>query len=245
MLFRGLLEQGSLLLRVDPSSKCERLPVVLAQVFVYLKNLFLVVLPRRFADLRIGFRDSGPGKNIDAGFVDGVEFGGAEKGSVMYLERKQKQVFLPTAYVALVLVLSVGLADDGACWAQQVGVSTPFTSVSDSYYENHGVGFGFSLPGGRGPGSKVVGYNGFGRTPNLRFTQNGAASAIWVEEIEPDSPIGQGFSMQFIPEEGLAEVPDGYVAGEAPPGGMLNQGRIDTILLQDLPVIVRNTDNSI
>ena len=67
----------------------------------------------------------------------------------------------------------------GSCiHAQQIGVTTPFTSVSDSYFENHGVGFGFSLPGGRGPGSRVVGFGPGGLSPNISFSQGGAASAI-------------------------------------------------------------------
>ena len=69
----------------------------------------------------------------------------------------------------------------GPLAAQQIGISTPFTTVSDSYYERMGVNFGFSLPGGRGPGSRIVGLMPNGQfTPNgnLIFRQGGAGSAI-------------------------------------------------------------------
>ncbi len=65
--------------------------------------------------------------------------------------------------------------------AQQIGISTPLTSTRDSYYERLGVNFGFSLPGGRGPGSRIVGLMPNGQfTPNgnLIFRQGGGASAI-------------------------------------------------------------------
>lgn len=62
--------------------------------------------------------------------------------------------------------------------AQNVNVTTPFTSNSDRYFENFGVGFGFSLPGGRGNGSRVVGYGPQGQFfPNVRFS-NGVNGAI-------------------------------------------------------------------
>ena len=80
-----------------------------------------------------------------------------------------------SACMAAGMLLGFGLVADG----QQVGVSTPFQSFGDSFYESAGVNFGFTLPGGRGPGSRVVGYAGNGvLTPNLRFQQGGAASAV-------------------------------------------------------------------
>lgn len=59
-----------------------------------------------------------------------------------------------------------------------INTSTPFQSFGESYYENHGVNFGFSIPGGRGPGSRIVGYDAAGNlTPNIHFTQGGFNSA--------------------------------------------------------------------
>ena len=58
-------------------------------------------------------------------------------------------------------------------FSQNINVTTPFQSVSDSYFENFGVNFGFSIPGGRGHGSRGVGLSPTGRlTPNLTFSQN-------------------------------------------------------------------------
>jgi hypothetical protein len=69
---------------------------------------------------------------------------------------------------------------DGAVRAQNINTQTPFTSVNDSYYENFGVNFGFSIPGGRGNGSRVVGYGPQGQLlPNLVF-QNGSGGAIRI-----------------------------------------------------------------
>ncbi len=93
--------------------------------------------------------------------------------------------------------------------AQQIGVTTPFNSVSDSYYENMGVNFGFSLPGGQGPGSRLVGHLGNGvLSRNVNFFQGSAASAIpQFGGYDPNanarfgfgrfSPGGGGFSLGF------------------------------------------------
>jgi hypothetical protein len=62
-------------------------------------------------------------------------------------------------------------------FSQNINVSTPLQSVNDSYYENFGVNFGFSIRGGRGNGSRVVGLSPSGQlTPNLAFSQNLAGS---------------------------------------------------------------------
>ena len=61
---------------------------------------------------------------------------------------------------------------------QQINVGTPFSTVSDSFFESFGVNFGFSIPGGHGPGSRVVGYNGLGVTPNINFSQGSFGSTI-------------------------------------------------------------------
>ena len=67
----------------------------------------------------------------------------------------------------------------GPLTAQQINVQTPFNTVSDSFFSRNGVNFGFSIPGGRGSGSRVVGLGPQGQlTPNLNFTQNGVGSAV-------------------------------------------------------------------
>lgn len=76
--------------------------------------------------------------------------------------------------LAFVTTMLLGISVD----AQQIAVSTPFSSARDSFYENHGVSFGFGIPGGQGPGSRVVGYGIGGLTPNINFNQGGSSSAI-------------------------------------------------------------------
>lgn len=60
--------------------------------------------------------------------------------------------------------------------AQIINTTTPFVSTGDRYFENFGVGFGFGIPGGRGPGSRVVGLGPNGQLrPNIAFQQNNRA----------------------------------------------------------------------
>ena len=81
--------------------------------------------------------------------------------------------------LALCVVAVSGSSKPGPAIAQNVNVSTPLTSVSDSYYENFGVNFGFSIPGGRGNGSRIVGLGPQGQLmPNLVFFQNGSGGTI-------------------------------------------------------------------
>lgn len=72
----------------------------------------------------------------------------------------------------------VGLAslafDQPPASGQTINVSTPLTSVSDSFYENFGVNFGFGLRGGVGGGSRVVGLSPQGQRLPYLFFQNGA-----------------------------------------------------------------------
>lgn len=83
--------------------------------------------------------------------------------------------FLWTAPIAVMICL----LGEGTTDAQNINVSTPFTSVSDSFYENFGVNFGFAIPGGRGNGSRVVGLGPRGQLrPNLVFSQNGFGGTI-------------------------------------------------------------------
>ncbi len=78
--------------------------------------------------------------------------------------------------------------------AQQILVSTPFTNVSDSFYERNGVNFGFSLPGGTGNGSRIVGYGPGGITPNIGFNQGSFGATIPpVGGYSPNSSARFGF----------------------------------------------------
>jgi hypothetical protein len=89
------------------------------------------------------------------------------------IPRIQRQKFLAWIGWAVATQL-VG----GVLFAQQIAVSTPFNSVSDSFFERQGVNFGFSFPGGRGPGSRIVGYGPGGIQPNISFGQGGFGAAI-------------------------------------------------------------------
>lgn len=100
----------------------------------------------------------------------------------------------------------------GCCWAQNINVTTPFVSSSDSYYENFGVGFGFGFPGGRGSGSRIVGLGPQGQLlPNVRFSNGGfgpppifggynpnAAARFGVNNIGPNG----GFSLGLVMGKG-------------------------------------------
>jgi len=79
---------------------------------------------------------------------------------------------VPAAGMAVLLCVTTQLQ------GQQIQVSTPFTTVNDSFFENTGVNFGFTIPGGRGPGSRIVGLTEAGIMPNIMFNQGSAASAI-------------------------------------------------------------------
>ena len=89
---------------------------------------------------------------------------------------------IAVAVICGFLTLQIGfLAPPRPVSAQQIGISTPFTTTSDSFYERMGVNFGFSLPGGQGPGSRIVGLMPNGQfTPNgnLVFRQGGSVSAL-------------------------------------------------------------------
>ena len=98
-----------------------------------------------------------------------------------------------------------GLCFAGLCLAvpapaagQQIFVETPSTNVSDSFFENFGVNFGFSLPAGQGSGSRVVGLDPLGRPlGNVTFSQGGAASAIPpFGGFDPSAGAQTGFAVQ-------------------------------------------------
>ncbi len=79
---------------------------------------------------------------------------------------------------SLTLILGLECSVTSKVFSQQIGVASPYTTTSNSWYEHHGVGFGFQLPAGRGPGSRIVGWNGLQTMPFLSFRQGGNQSAI-------------------------------------------------------------------
>ena len=116
--------------------------------------------------------------------------------------------------------------------AQQIFVETPSTNVSDSFFENLGVDFGFSLGGGdpNGTGSRVVGLNPFGQPlGQIVFSQGGANSAI--------PPFG-GFDPNAGAQTGFA-VLNGNGGGFGL-GLNLNQGSTRTLTSTTPGVTVQN-----
>lgn len=79
------------------------------------------------------------------------------------------------------------------CSAQNINVSGPVTTNSGSFFENNGVNFGFSLPGGRGNGSRVVGFGRGGVTPNLVFQNGGGGVVPPFGGFNPASGASFGF----------------------------------------------------
>lgn len=136
--------------------------------------------------------------------------------------------------------------------AQMINVGTPFNTVGDSYYERMGVNFGFSIPGGRGNGSRIVGLNPLGGvTPNINFGQNGFGSAVpQFGNYDPGAsarfgfgvvnPQGGGFSLGFEMGKGSNRsvtstvpsitVPNGY-------GGSIGSGALRPFVTGVVPVV--------
>ena len=79
--------------------------------------------------------------------------------------------------------------------AQQILTETPFNTVSDSFFENHGVNFNFSLPGGgTGPGSRIVGFGPSAMGQNIGFTQGSAGVVPPFGGFDPNASLNTGFS---------------------------------------------------
>ena len=95
------------------------------------------------------------------------------------------------------LVTLISITNDATGFAQQIGIGSPFTNVSDSYFERIGFNFGFSFRGGSGPGSRVVGLLPNGQlTPNgnIFFSQGGFGSAVpTFGGYDPNSSARFGF----------------------------------------------------
>ena len=115
--------------------------------------------------------------------------------------------------------------------AQQIGIQTPFNTARDSFYERMGINFGFQFAGGRGPGSRIVGYNPLTQTAGgpIVFSQNGFGSAI--------PPFG-GYDPNTSGRFGYAYVrPDG---GGYHLGFELGQGSTRSLTNQTPSIVVQN-----
>ncbi|HMP80609.1 MAG TPA: hypothetical protein PKD54_14235 [Pirellulaceae bacterium] len=135
--------------------------------------------------------------------------------------------------------------------AQMVGVQTPWTSVGSSHFERMGVGFGFQIPGGSGPGSRIVGLGPGGQIlPHIQFGQNSFASAIpGFGGYDPNASgrlgfarMGDGLNFSMLIEMGKGNsrtltstapslvVPNGQ-------GGYLFDGEIRPFVSGTIPVV--------
>jgi hypothetical protein len=96
---------------------------------------------------------------------------------------------------SLIWMLFFSLPNVANC--QQIGVFTPNTTVSDSFFENFGVNFAFGLRGGTGDGSRVVGLGANGQIlPNITFTQGSAGSAVPpFGGFDPNAGLRTGFGV--------------------------------------------------
>lgn len=93
--------------------------------------------------------------------------------------------------VAIILILH------GPALAQrtQATIGNTFNSGGNSFFENFGVGFGFSIPSGSGPNA-VVGLNPQGGfAPGINFQQGGAAAAAPPFGFTPGSSATLGFNV--------------------------------------------------
>lgn len=86
-----------------------------------------------------------------------------------------------------------------SAFGQMIDVGTPLAGFGNSWFERQGVGFGFSLPGGHGGGSRVVGL-----LPNGQFTPNGqlifnqgsfGAARPWFGGYDPNAAGRLGFGV--------------------------------------------------
>ena len=128
-------------------------------------------------------------------------------------------------FLALVAACPADLA------AQNIGVTTPFTTATDSYFERMGVNFGFSFPNGTGSGSRVVGLfpNGQLNPNGIVFNQGGFGGAL--------PPFGG-----FDPASG-ARVGFGTVGGSGPNfslGLSLAKGSTRTATTQAPSIVIPN-----
>lgn len=125
-----------------------------------------------------------------------------------FIKNFQRYFYRGSCYIACFCLLGVDVAS-----AQNVNVTTPFTSTSNSYFENFGIGFGFGIPGGRGPGSRIVGLGPGGRLlPNVYFSNGGFGPPPVFGGYNPNSaarfgfsnvgPNGGGFSLGIVAGKG-------------------------------------------
>lgn len=150
---------------------------------------------------------------------------------------------------AVVLALALVSATVLPALGQQIGVTTPFVGVNDSYFERTGVSFGGRFGSPNGAGSRSFGFFGFNQGPG--FNQGSAASAIPpFGGYDPNSgarfgfsrfnPNGSGFSLNFD----LAKGSSRSIVSSAPSlmvqngfGGSITSGQFSPFVTGLIPVV--------
>ena len=163
----------------------------------------------------------------------------------MTLTRIQNRLFLATTIVAT-LLLGLG----SVCLGQNINVGTPFTTTNGGFFENTGVNFGFSIPGGRGNGSRVVGYGPNGLQPNITFSNGFGNTAPAFGGFDPNSAArfgfgrqgsnGGGFSLGIVGSRGstrsnITTAPSLTVQNGF--GGTLSNGQIRPFVVSNTPIV--------
>jgi len=154
--------------------------------------------------------------------------------------------------ISKLLILGFVFSTLNVADGQQIGVFTPFTTVGDSFYENFGVRFGFTLPGGSGNGSRIVGLGSNGQfLPNIMFTQGSAGSTVPAfGGYDPNaslrtgfgviSPGGGGFTLGLEMGQGSTRSITSTTPGVVVPngfGGSISNGSVSPFVTGVIPVV--------
>lgn len=82
--------------------------------------------------------------------------------------------------------------------AQFINVETPLNRTSDSYFERIGIDFGFSLRGGQGPGTRIVGLLPNGQvnpTGDIVFRQGSLGAVPQFGGFDPNTAARSGIGI--------------------------------------------------
>ena len=107
-------------------------------------------------------------------------------------------------FVIICWLALIGATANPTLTAQNINTSNPFGSASNTYLENSSASFGFSLPGGRGNGSRVVGLGTQGQLlPNLMFQNVGGVDPQFGK-FHPNAAASFGFSQIGVNGSGFS-----------------------------------------
>ena len=165
-----------------------------------------------------------------------------------FIRKIQSRAKLAVQWIAATSILC--LAVSAETHAQNINVTTPFVSSSDSFYEHFGVNFGFGFRGGRGNGSRIVGLGPQGQLlPNVMFSNGGfgpppifggynpnAAARFGVNRIGPNGGfslgvvMGQGSTRTSVTNSPSLTVQNGF-------GGSFATGQLTPFVTGAIPVV--------